>query len=432
VLNVTKKSAAKTMKTERDDFGNRFERLFSELCSKTFLSGFVFHSPKVYKPTEEEAGDVLLWIRRFVVDFELISQNHEKSDSARQFVKRIGHKRKQLIRDSEVFRNPETEIHLTNELGQSVVFDKKAIGYFLFQGIVLVDCNIEMQNLHFETVRQAVEADFPLAIMPIRGFYDLLAEVDTIPDLVYYLNDRCVFLKEVFRKDPRPFLNLSLRTERNLIAFYKLNQNRFDLEEWNSDEADAYPRILRERWSDGIARRDEENRTSLVVDRIADFIRKASPDGELAKLHGWELSMLSRRQRAIGMGGKIETALIGLRDGRKMRFFANYNQATGCWLVFYFRYGNAFERFVDECEVIVRYKLVVEIADRSFEHSVFLYGFWKRDQREVVSFDHMYLTVADAGDDVSPIPSQFLDDARALFDGGQEQEISEFPSSSKD
>jgi len=420
------------MKTERNDFGGRFERLFSALCSKTFLSGFVFHSPKFYNPTEAEAGDVLLWIRRFVVDFELISQNHEKSDSAKQFVKRIGHKRKQLIRDFEVFRNPETEIHLTNELGQSVVFDKKDIGHFLFQGIVLVDCNIEMPNLHIETVSQAVEADFPLAIMTLQGFYDLLAEVDTIPDLVYYLKDRCVFLKEVFRKDPRPFLNLSLRTERNLIAFYKLNQNRFDLEHWDSDEADVYPRILRERWSDSIARRDEENRTSLVVDRIADFIRKASPDGELAKLHGWELSMLSRRQRATGMGGKIATALIGLRDGRKMRYFAIYNQATDCWLVFYFRYGNTFEQFVNECEVIVRYKLVVEITDRSFKHSVFLYGFWKRDQGSDQAFDHMCLRIADAESEVSPIPSQYLDTAREFFDGGQRQKISEFPSLSKD
>ena len=111
-------------KGKSGDFGARFERLFAELCGQRFLKGFVFHSPKFHNPTEEEAGDVTLWIRRMVVNFELVSQNSALSNSTKKFVRKIGHKRDQLIRDRATFHGPEIEIQFQNELNQTVVFDK--------------------------------------------------------------------------------------------------------------------------------------------------------------------------------------------------------------------------------------------------------------------------------------------------------------------
>jgi hypothetical protein len=68
--------------------------------------------------------------------------------------------------------------------------------------------------------------------MTARDFVDLLVEVDTPLDLHYYLADRTRFLKQVFDSDARMFLDLNRRTERELIGFYKLNNNSFSIDQW--------------------------------------------------------------------------------------------------------------------------------------------------------------------------------------------------------
>ena len=49
------------------------EKLFAELCARSYLRGFVFHSPKYkYSGGEEEVGDVVLWVRDILIVFEII------------------------------------------------------------------------------------------------------------------------------------------------------------------------------------------------------------------------------------------------------------------------------------------------------------------------------------------------------------------------
>lgn len=408
-------------------FGERFERLFASLCGQRFLKGFVFHSPKFCNPTEQEAGDIVLWIRRFVVNFELITHNDQLSNSTRQFVKRIGEKRDQLIRDYDIFRNPEIEIRLKSELGQDVLFDKMDLGGFSFHGVVLVDSKLPIDKLHFNTIKKCVESEFPLAVMTLDCFKELLTEVDTIPDLIYYLGDRSQFLKTAFQESPNLFLNLNLRTERNLISFYKLQENTFDLGEWKASDADQYPKLYQEKWRQGIELRNKENEESLVIDDIADFIRNAAADGEEGKLHTWELAMLSRRQRATELGHKVREALINLSKGKRRRWFASFNQATGCWIVFFFRYGISIEQFHKEADQITRFKLLVEIADKNYEYSVFSFCFRKSEIETGASFDNIYLGLMDACKEKQPVDQIELFEAREFFNGGKPKTIKEFP-----
>jgi hypothetical protein len=78
---------------------NKSEELFTELCSQQYLKGFVFHSPKYSEPTEKEAGDVVLWIRDYLIVFEIVWRNPSSSKSTKSFIRRVSEKRKQLEND---------------------------------------------------------------------------------------------------------------------------------------------------------------------------------------------------------------------------------------------------------------------------------------------------------------------------------------------
>lgn len=205
--------------------GIRAERLFAELCNEHFLKGFVFHNPRFIDTSEKEAGDVVLWVRRQVVVFEVISRDVTAGDGTKSFVKRIGKKRDQLLSDFVAFSDKRIDIQLTNEYGEKVLFDKPDIGDFGFAGIVIVDCDSHLEHLDFGTLKKSLTMPFPVAIMTLQDFLALTVEVDTVPDLMFYLLDRYAFLKCVFESHPKHFLNLNCQLETNLIAYYKTNDN---------------------------------------------------------------------------------------------------------------------------------------------------------------------------------------------------------------
>ena len=179
------------------------ERFFAELCAERRLRGFVFHSPRVINDPngEKEAGDVVIWVRDLVIAFEIIWKNTEASDNTRRFVQRIGHKRDQLCRDRQTYENEDTQISMTNQDGETILFDHRYFNDIAFCGVVIVDSEVPLAKLHFETIKRTLSADFSLAVMTTRDFLDLMVEVDTPSDMHYYLADRTRFLKQVFEAD---------------------------------------------------------------------------------------------------------------------------------------------------------------------------------------------------------------------------------------
>ena len=73
--------------------------------------------------------------------FEVVARDVAAGSSTKQFVKRIGEKRDQLLRDYKVFKDPNIDIHLVNEQGEKVIFDTRDLAGFGFSGVVVVDCD---------------------------------------------------------------------------------------------------------------------------------------------------------------------------------------------------------------------------------------------------------------------------------------------------
>jgi hypothetical protein len=153
------------MKNRSSYEGERSERLFAELCNSHFLEPFVFHSPKFLAPTESEAGDVVLWIRRQVVVFEVIARSVTDDYGSKSFVKRIGEKRKQLARDYQIFHDPQLRIEMQNETGTIIEFNKTDLDEIGFSGVILVDYDGALEPMHFESFRRTLDLPFPVAIM---------------------------------------------------------------------------------------------------------------------------------------------------------------------------------------------------------------------------------------------------------------------------
>jgi hypothetical protein len=406
--------------------GIRAERLFADLCNRYFLRGFVFHSPRFFNPSENEAGDIVLWVRRQVVVFEVLARDVTGGPSTKQFVKRIGEKREQLLKDYRAFTDLNIDIRMVNEQGEKVVFDKRDLAIFGFSGIVIVDCDSHIEKLHFGTIQKSLALPFPIAIMSRQDFLDLTAEVDTVPDLTYYLLDRFEFLQQAYESHPQYFLDLNSQLERNLIAFYKTHENKFPIDAWKQEKALDYYSIYTSSSRDTILARNAENTESFIIDKILDLLRLHNTPTDSTLLHSWELATMTRRQRAGWLSEKIRDAIERMLGGNPKRHFAFFNEVTGCWLVFYFRHGGSSDEFKDEVEILTKYKLLVEMKERDFEYSVFGYGFRKSFIETGATFDELILRIEDA-DDYSSVPEREYKLACQYFGKLRSQHIREFP-----
>ncbi|SRR6266498_1815669 len=405
---------------------NVSEELFATLCSQFYLKGFVFHSPKYYDPTEEELGDVVLWIRYYLIVFEIVWRSVDSPGGTKQFIKRIGEKRDQLVQDYRAFGSDKLVVTITSEVGDEIRFDSQYFDRKGFCGVILVDSDVPLDKLHFGTLQKTLEQEFPIAILTKQDFLDILSEVDTIADLQYYLRDRTNFLREVLQENASMFLDLNQRTERELIAFYKMHNNSFPPDKWREHSNKRFWQLyllshVRQR---GL--RDVENDYSQILDEIIDLLRNSNKPNDSTILHSWELAVLPRRARA-SLTGKIESAFNEMVNGRKTRHFAFLNPITQCWNIFYFQYGGSNEEFRSAADQLAKMKMKVERIETNFQYSVFCFAFRKSQILTTNTFDNVVLLIEDAGN-YQEVSAEAYNTAKQYFAGKTSiVRIQEFP-----
>lgn len=403
---------------------NLSENIVARLCSDTYYGGFVYRNPKFYDLTEKEAGDIILWVRDWLIIFEVVWRNTQAGLDTRSFIKRIGKKRDQLFTDFQVYANPNTDVHMRNALGETARYDHNYFNEHTTRGVVLIDAPQIQGKLHVNTLRLTLESSHPLAIMTRLDFEAILAEVDTAADLGLYLGDRHRFLKEVYVADSDPFLRLGAQMEQELIGLYKLGENNFNIDRWNaSSDKRFWHRYQIERAGE-IARRDAENADSNLLDFVAARIRDSHGRGGFTIQHAWELALRTRRERAW-ISAKIQKKINALIDTERDQKFAVEHQGTGCWDVFYFHRGLDTEHFRNKAQRMADLKMWVERAENDFQQSVFCFAFRSSPISDALA--ELILTVSDAWkwQHISPA---MLSEARQYFSGRTETSpIKEFP-----
>ncbi len=408
------------------DIPNNSERLFTEICNYQYLKGLVFHSPKIILKSEIEISDVLLWARTLLIDFELKWRNPNSSDSLKGFLKKIGKKRDQLERNHDVFKNTNSSILLKNENNKVIIYDNQNFSPENFLGIVLIDYDDEF-FINYGTLKKAYELPFSTCFINFKGLQSILTEIDTIYDLTLYLKDRFIFYKFLLKNYSKTALLVNTTFEKNLLAFYKINNNHFSEEIWDDEVKDSYWDQYQTDFKEKRERRDIENSKSFIVDSIINYMFKNHYDFTQLPLHAWELSVLTRRQRATKFAPKLIDAFSRLKKGNEKRYFSFFNELTVCWILFYFRYGSNFDDFSKELDELCYLKTVFEFEDKNFKYSVFGYGFRKSKFTIHKDFDELYLAIYDFTSNMN-INEEISKKASEMFGHTKEYVIKEFPS----
>lgn len=407
---------------------NASEKIFAFLCSQKYLKGFVFHSPKYRDPTEIEVGDVVLWIRDILIVFEIIWRNPIASTNTTSFIKKIGRKRDQIIQDYQIYKDGSKQIEMVNENSEQILYEHNFFNKRGFCGIVIVDSDIHLENLHYQTIKKTLEQEFPIAIMRKQDFLDIIVEADTASDLGYYLHDRKRFIQTIFDEDTKLFLDLNRRTERTLMSFYKLNQNSFPLDSWQLNHDKNFWPAYSQNYAEQIRRRDKENEISQSLDKLIDHLRNLQIKDGSALQHCWELAILPRRSRAGIMTEKIIDGFEKMKQGKEKRHFAFANLVTGCHDLFFFRYGSDRETFIEEAKFLTKMKIQVEIFENNFQYSVFCFAFRKSSLHTGNDWDDCVLWVEDA-ENHTTVSKEEYQNAKKHFDGVTRIDlVHEFPS----
>ena len=404
---------------------NPSEELFARLCTSKYFGGFVYQNPKFTQGSEAEAGDVVVWVRDWLVIFEVIWRNPATGPKTKRFVKRFGEKRDQLLTDFDIYANPEIAISMRNEDGEATEYDHDQFNERTTRGVVLVDAPGIVGRLHYDTVRLTAEAPHPIAVMTRSDFETLLSEADTVADLGLYLGDRHRFLKETFYEDPGPFLQLGDQLEQELVGHYKLFDNTFNMASWReSADKRFWHRYQVERSAD-IARRDRENKASEILDGLISAIRTHNRPDSLTIQPAWELAMLTRRERAA-LNAAIQNKYDRLMATGRDQKFAVTNFHTGCWDVFYLYQGIDREFFRAEAQRLADRKMWVERALNDFQLSVFCFAI-RYSSLGLGDIDEVVMTVSDAHK-WPTITREQLEEAQRYFAGmTSKKPIVEFP-----
>ncbi len=404
---------------------NPSERLFSKLCAKQYLKGFVFHSPKYNDPTEKEAGDIILWLRTYLIAFEVVWRDPYSKGNTKQFIKRIGEKRKQLESDFKVYSEKAEKIELINEAGKKINYERDYFHRDNFVGVIIVDCESKLENIHYDSYKKINASNFSIAVMTKNDFVDLLIEIDTVSDLLYYLKERFEFINSVFQECPHLFINLNLRTERDLIALYKRKSNSFSGYSCSQILQNNIWVNYRKEFKEKISARDKENEKTRVLDQLVDYLSDNIEKSEIMPLIAWEIGIQTRRER-VGLADKVIKAFHGLKNKVEMRVFAYLSQTTGCWSVFFFQYGEEAGKLEDNLIKMAQLKLFKEMKDHSFSYSVIGYGFKKSIVHTGNSFDEIAVCIEDACN-YPQIPIDKYNKSLKYFGDPKPKRINEFP-----
>ena len=409
------------------DTGLKREKLFADICSKRYLNGFVFHSPKVNDPTEREIGDIIIWVRTQLIIFEMISRESESSSSLKSFTKRVGAKRSQLQKDFDFFSTLGEDIVLQNEDGQSIKYLRE---YFVrqgFLGTVLVDFGNGELTLHYRTIEKSLAIEFPVNFLHYEGFLKVIHELDTVADIYFYLLDRARFSPYIFEHNPKLLLNINQNFEPNLLAFYKMNENSFPKDVIDFNSFPQYWNQYQVEYKHEIIARDAENDGTHIIDQIIRQILDARTESNNETIFAWELSTLTRRQRATFLTDKVADAFVRLRNGNAKRFFSYFNAYTECWILFYFSYGGTTDSFRDEFDRLVRLKTIFEATNNDFVYSTFGYGFRKSQLKTTNAlYDDLVMNIQDVTE-LGPVTRKVLKEANIIFGHSIEMEVKEFP-----
>lgn len=340
-------------KLTKGDIG---ELIVSNFFDENFSKIFSFTSPKT--KDKAEVSDVLIWLNRTVFLIEVKTRDPTKATASIESWchSKIKEASLQIRRNIKRVKTKE-KIYLNNKYYHS---ELDCDGVCKVIGLIVLVHEEKCNVLPSKYCSDIYSEKDPIHVVSWNDFQKMTEEIQTVPDLIYYLNDRFEYLK---------LNDICLGKELDAIGYYKKNDNRFpDI----ATDFSTYYEKYRKSMSAQIKRRNKHNENAIWIQKIENLFinqRKLMTKIPIGLLFSWELGMLSQRERAY-YGEKISTVQKWFNDGNTERYFSYQNASTKNWLLFYFTQLEEKQAY-QNLEKLTRLKLIKEIEDNTFEFGVY-------------------------------------------------------------
>ncbi|MDP8227059.1 MAG: hypothetical protein P9L89_05415 [Candidatus Celaenobacter polaris] len=401
------------MPNETENVGISGEKLVENFFDSRFSKIFSFANPKT--KDNAEITDVLIWMNRVALLIEVKTRDQsEGTTSINNWARnRMERAVEQLEKGYNRIKSKET-IFLNNSLYQTQL-DCEGISQIIGLIVLVYDeeCNIYPSDYLSEIYKK----ELPIHVISWSDLEKLIHDIDTVPDFIYYLNDRYNFLKHN---------DLPLNRELNVLGIYKNNENKFPTKTFDFLNYDYWSEYQRTK-VDEIKLRNEHNKHSVWIDKIEAIFtdkRKLFDGYPLGLYFAWELGSISRRERAM-LGEKLDSVQEWFESGKSSRQFAYQNSATHNWIIFYFSKTDQDKQAID-LERLVRLKLIQSIHGENFKFGVYGLGFLV-SKTYPIRFLGFGSAIVMSLDGVDTYTDEELEIARRMWGQKKEFKIEEFP-----
>jgi len=336
------------------------ERLIEEFFDVRFSNFFSF--PNAKTKSNAEVADVVVWKNRTVFLIEVKTRDQGTAEIESWAKSRIHDGVEQIIRNHQRIEAKE-QIFLNNRYYHTEL-DCEGVSQII--GLIVLVHDEDCDVLPTQAVSDIYKKSIPIHVLSIKKLVKMTDEIDTIPDLIYYLNDRYEYLK---------ISDISINKELDVLGYYKSHSNKFPQIPLPF-ESKPYWKDYRAGMKAQIQAREVHNKYSLWLDKIENVFteqRKLFSGYPFGLYYAWEIGSMSRRERAY-LGEKLEKVQRWFEMGKSSRRFAWCNMATGNWLVFYFAKSDH-QEIQKSLTRIVELKLIKEVHWESFDFAVYGFGF---------------------------------------------------------
>lgn len=341
--------------------GEIAEQLVSNFFDENFSKIFSFPNPKT--KAKAEVADVLIWLNRTVFLIEIKTRDEDKASASinswfySQTEKAIG----QITKNFKRIKSKE-QIFIHNSY-YNTRLDYEGLTQFI--GLIILVYDEECALKPSEHFLDIYKEEIPIHVFAWKDLERMIEEIDTVPDFIYYLQDRFDYIS---------ISDIPLEQELNVLGYYKSQSNKFP--EIPVDFSFQYWEYYKSSMHVQIQARNAHNQYSVWFDKLEQLFTSKQKlfDGiPLGLYFSWELGALSRRERAY-FGQRLASVQQWFDDGNSSRQFALQNGRTQNWLVFYFSKlppGSARKKV----KRLIKLKLIKEIHLNSFRFGIYGFGF---------------------------------------------------------
>jgi hypothetical protein len=307
-------------------------------------------------------ADLIVWLNRKLFMIEVKARDEGTATLESWATWRIKQAVEQIFENYERCERKE-DIFLHNDYFD-VKLDHEGVTYHIGLIILAYDGVCHLSPTH--AAPDIYERSLPIHVLSWQDLVALSTEIDTVPDLFYYLQDRFKYLQNH---------DIPLGAEKEVIGYYKLHINSFPVEATDFG-AGAFWSQYQTVMSNAVEQRGLHNENSFLIDALKACFseqRKLHSGLPLGLYFAWELGSLTRRARAYE-GEKLHSVKQWFIDGKNTRQFTLQNQATGNWHVFYFA-NSEMKSIQERLPRLVELKLIKEVHINDFQYAAYGFGF---------------------------------------------------------